>query len=248
MTSGNKVRKDGDRHKMPVTTDPKGGPESPPVLLTPIPPDTSMADRAYYTLRDKLVSLLIPPGSLIRENALMAELKMSRTPIREALLRLAREGLIETLPRRGTFVTDVNVGDIGQIYEMRRELEVIAAGWAAERARPRDHPRIDFLLNELKTVPEGEENDARNLVDIDQRAHQLIWDLSGNRLIPELLSAYYYLAIRIWFVASVRVTMKEPVSGLPEVLRAVKRYDVESAKKYARRHSELAESTIRSAL
>jgi len=233
---------------MPVSAHGNALSESRPILETPIPAGASLADRAYYVLRDRVVSLLMPPGSLVREDTLMSELNMSRTPIREALLRLSREGLIATLARRGTFVTEVNVGDIGQIYELRRELEVIAAGWAAERATPRDHPRINYLLRELRDVPEGDEEDARNLVSIDQKAHELIYDLSGNRLIPDLLRSYYYLAIRIWFVASVRVTMSEPVGSLPELLEAVKRNDVDSAKKFALEHNKLAEATIRNAL
>ena len=219
-----------------------------PVLSTPIPAGVSLGERAYYILRDKVVSLLMPPGSVVREDLLMSELNMSRTPIREALLRLTREGLIETLPRRGTFVTEVNVGDLGQLYELRRELEVMAAGFAAERAKPSNHPAIDSLLDELETVSDQAEEDARNLVAIDRKTHQLIYELAGNRLLPDLLSSYYYRAIRIWFVASSRVTMAEPVGSLPELLRAIKRNDVERAKKYARAHSELAEATIRSAL
>ena len=233
---------------MPLTMPTNDQSTAGPVLVSPIPPGASMGDRAYYVLRDKIVSLRMPPGSLVREDDLMAELDMSRTPLREALLRLSREGLIETLPRRGTFVTDVNVGDIGQIYELRRELEVIAAGWAAERATPRDHPRIDALLQEMRALPDGEKQDARTLVDIDLRAHQLIYDLSGNRLIPDLLVSYYYLAIRIWFVASVRVTMEEPVGDLPELLEAIKRNDVGAARESARKHNKLAEATIRTAL
>jgi DNA-binding GntR family transcriptional regulator len=233
---------------MPLTNPRNDQLASAPVLVSPIPAGASLGDRAYYVLRDKIVSLQMAPGSLVREDDLMAELDMSRTPLREALLRLSREGLIETLPRRGTFVTDVNVGDIGQIYELRRELEMIAAGWAAERATPRDHPRIDALLQELRAITDGERQDARTLIDIDLKAHQLIYDLSGNRLIPDLLVSYYYLAIRIWFVASVRVTMREPVGDLPELLEAIKRNDVESAKERAREHNKLAEATIRTAL
>src|SRR5262245_22546830 len=171
-----------------------------------------MAERAYLELRDRIVSLRIEPGALIREEEVMKDLKMSRTPIREALLRLAQEKLVVVIPRRGTFVTEVQIGDVGRIYEFRRELEVVAAGWAAERRPDDEIGAIDEMiaeLQELNAVPTVEV-DARSQIVADQRAHNLVYRLGGNPLIEDTLSSYYFLAARIWFLASGRVTMEDP--------------------------------------
>jgi DNA-binding GntR family transcriptional regulator len=83
----------------------------------------SIADRAYFGLRDQIVTLRLPPGTALIEDALMRELEIGRTPLREAVKRLALESLVEIRPRRGTYVTDVNVADIVHITEVRAELE-----------------------------------------------------------------------------------------------------------------------------
>jgi DNA-binding GntR family transcriptional regulator len=209
-----------------------------------------MAQRAYLELRDRIVSLRVPPGALVREEQVMEDLEMSRTPIREALLRLAQEKLVVVIPRRGTFVTEVHVGDVGRIYEFRRELEVVSAGWAAERRRDAELPAIDELIAELREVNAvpAEEVDARSQIIVDQRAHNLVYSLSQNPLIEDVLSSYYFLAARIWFLASGRVTMDDPFLGLIELLDAIKDRDAEAASRHAREHSEAAEAAIRAAL
>jgi DNA-binding GntR family transcriptional regulator len=225
-------------------------PQTEPRLTTPVPKGASMAERAYLELRDRMVSLRIPPGSLVREEEVMKDLKMSRTPIREALLRLTQERLVVVIPRRGTFVTEVHVGDVGRIYEFRRELEVVSAGWAAERRRDGDLPEIDELIEHLREANEvpTDEVDARSQISSDQRAHNLVYRLADNPLIEDVLSSYYFLAARIWFLASGRVTMEEPFMGLIELFEAIKARDAEAARRHAREHSEAAEAAIRAAL
>ena len=221
-----------------------------PQLQTPVPKGASMAERAYLELRDRIVSLRIPPGALVREEEVMRDLDMSRTPIREALLRLAQEKLVVVIPRRGTFVTEVQIGDVGRIYEFRRELEVISAGWAAERRSEEDLAGIDEMiadLRELNAVPTSEV-DARSQIVTDQAAHNLVYRLAGNPLIEDVLSNYYFLAARIWFLASGRVTMEEPFKDLVELLEAIKSQDAEAARRHARVHREAAEAAIRAAL
>ncbi len=224
--------------------------EQTPQLKTPVPEGASMAERAYLELRDRIVSLRIPPGALVREEEVMENLGMSRTPIREALLRLAQEKLVVVIPRRGSFVTEVQIGDVGRVYEFRRELEVVAAGWAAERRTEADLPAIDELiaeLRELNDVP-APEVDARSQIVADQRAHNIVYRMAQNPLIEDVLGSYYFLAARIWFLASGRVTMENPFIGLIELLEAIKAGDRKTARKHAREHSEAAEAAIRSAL
>ena len=71
-----------------------------------------MADRAYAEMRDRIVTLRIPPGSPIDEDALGKELAMGRTPVREAIKRLSLENLVTVFPRRGTFASEINITDL----------------------------------------------------------------------------------------------------------------------------------------
>jgi DNA-binding GntR family transcriptional regulator len=220
------------------------------LLRTPIPPDATLADRAYFELRDRIVTLQLPPGALIRDEHLMEELEMSRTPIREALLRLSLQGLVEVVPRRGAFVRDVNAGDVGAIYELRRELETAAAGWAAARRSPRDFDEIDALISDLRNLggASDREDDARAHITLDQRAHFLIYRLSGNPCLEDVLRSYYFQSARVWFLASGRVTMESPFDSQIALLEAIRAQDVDRAREMALRHSQEAEEAIRRSL
>jgi DNA-binding GntR family transcriptional regulator len=89
------------------------------------------ADRAYLAIRGLIVSLALPPAAVIDERELMQRLGLGRTPVREALRRLAQEQLVEVFPRRGMFVTNVDVRDLARISEVRLALEPEAARLAA---------------------------------------------------------------------------------------------------------------------
>src|ERR671910_3052834 len=102
----------------------------------PIPDATAtrlVAERAYTELRDRIVTLRLPPGTVLREDDLMDELGIGRTPLREAVKRLALEGFVAVQPRRGTYVTEIDAAEIVHITEVRAELEGYAAALAARR-------------------------------------------------------------------------------------------------------------------
>src|SRR5256884_2404972 len=110
---------------------------------------SSLADRAYVAIRDRVVSLELAPGALIDERRLVERLGIGRTPVREALRRLAHDQLVEVYPRRGMFVTGVDVRDLARISEVRVALEPEAARLAAERTTEADRSELDALLGEL---------------------------------------------------------------------------------------------------
>src|SRR5260370_32984189 len=102
----------------------------------------SQSGEAYLGMRDRIVCLDMPRGSVVGEGRLRDELEIGRTPIREALQRLAWENLVRSVPHRGTFVTDVNITDLARITEVRVVLEGHAARLAAERIGPNDRDAI----------------------------------------------------------------------------------------------------------
>jgi DNA-binding GntR family transcriptional regulator len=218
-------------------------------LTADLPPDATLAERAYHVIRDRIVRLELPPGGLIREEELMQDLGMSRTPVREALLRLSLERLVVMVSRRGTFVTDVNIGEVGRIYELRRGLEAQAAEWAAERRQEADIAEIDALIDEMRSEPQHPEHtDARTQVPLDQRAHFLIYRMCGNHFAEDVLKTHFFLSARMWFLAADHVTMDEPFDLLIELFEAIKAGDAQTARRLAIAHSEHAEQSLRAAL
>src|SRR5260370_5958470 len=113
----------------------------------------SQSEEAYHRILERIVCLEMPPGSVVNEAHLREELKIGRTPIREALQRLARENLVRSIPHRGTFVTDVNITDLARITEVRVVLESHAARLAAERLSTTDRDSFARLLQRLEEWP-----------------------------------------------------------------------------------------------
>jgi DNA-binding GntR family transcriptional regulator len=205
----------------------------------------SFADRAYYAIRELIVTLELPPGAVVREPELTERLGIGRTPVREALRRLAQERLVEVFPRRGMFVTKVDVRDLARLCEVRVALEPEAARLAAERATQADLAELRAVLAELDT---RRRRDARALIDLDERIHRSIYHASHNPFLSETLEKYYAHALRIWMVALARTDIGGAVGGHHAVLEAVVRGDAVRAARLMREHVESFEEAVRDVL
>jgi DNA-binding GntR family transcriptional regulator len=187
------------------------------------------ADRAYLAIRDLIVSLELAPGAVIDERALMQRLGIGRTPVREALRRLAQEQLVEVFPRRGMFVTNVDVRDLARISEVREALEPEAARLAAERATEAERDELTDLCNEIGT--------GGDLMDLDERVHRAIYRAAHNDLMETTLGQYYVLALRIWMIALDRAhELEEAVEAHRDLLLAIALGNGERAAKIMRAH------------
>jgi DNA-binding GntR family transcriptional regulator len=207
----------------------------------------SLADQAYYRIRELIVSLELAPGSLISERELMERLGVGRTPVREALRALAAERLVDVYPRRGMFVSRVDVGDLAGLSEVRAALESHAAALAAERANDADREEIAVLLAELNGA--GVELDERMLIDLDQRIHRHIYRCTHNPFLEATLDAYYVLTLRIWFLALDRVArLEDAVGEHRELLEAIRDGDPVRAEDAMRRHVTGFEQAMRQVL
>ena len=220
---------------------------APPIHQPEAAAARSLADQAYYRIRELIVSLELPPGSPISERELMERLGLGRTPVREALRALARERLVEVYPRRGMFVSGIDVGDLAGLSEVRAALESHAARLAAERANGGDRAAIAVLLAELNGV-DGK-LDERTLIDLDQRIHRHIYRCTHNPFLEATLDGYYVLTLRIWFLALDRVArLEDAVGEHRELLEAIRVGDPGRAEEAMRRHVTGFEQAIRRVL
>ncbi|GIU95705.1 MAG: GntR family transcriptional regulator [Gaiellaceae bacterium] len=207
----------------------------------------SLGDRAYYRIRELIVTLELPPASVVTERELQERLGLGRTPVREALQRLERERLVEVYPRRGIFVTPVNVLDLGVLSEVRGVLESFAARLAAERSTSKEVEETTRLVARLDELSEHE--GERLLIDLDQRIHRHIWRCAHNPFLAETLEGYYVLTLRIWFLVLDRVRrLDEAVREHRELLEAIVAGDAPRAEEAMRRHVAGFEQAIRTVL
>jgi DNA-binding GntR family transcriptional regulator len=211
--------------------------------LAPAESPQSLADKAFHAIRDKIVSLDLPPGAVVHEAKLMAELGIGRTPIREAVRMLEQARLVEVYPRRGVFVTRVNISDLADLSEVREALEPHAARLAAERASDAERRELAALIEE---AGRKDKLDRRALIDLDHRIHACVYRCTHNAFLEASLEEYYVLALRIWFLALDRVeALDEAVSEHGELLEAIRDGDGARAEKAMRRHVQGFEQAVR---
>ncbi|MEA2226461.1 MAG: hypothetical protein QOF04_91, partial [Solirubrobacteraceae bacterium] len=149
-----------------------------------------MADRAYAALRDRIVSLRIAPGAPINEDALGRELDMGRTPVREAIKRLALENLVTVFPRRGTFASEINITDLAHISDVRGQLEGHAAYRAAERLTAAQRAELGDLLERIDARDGAP---AADLMGLDADIHRFVYRCAANPYLEETLGRYFNL-------------------------------------------------------
>jgi DNA-binding GntR family transcriptional regulator len=207
----------------------------------------SLSDRAYYAIRELIVTLELAPGSIVSERELMDRLAVGRTPVREALQRLEGERLVEVFPRRGIFVSNVNVLDLAVLSEVRSVLEGFAARLAAQRSTAADREQTLALIGELGRVTASA--DERLLIELDQRIHRHVYRCAHNPFLEATLDGYYVLTLRIWFLALERVTrLDEAVREHLELLEAIRDGDPVRAESAMQRHVAGFEQAIRRVL
>jgi DNA-binding GntR family transcriptional regulator len=194
-----------------------------------------ISDRAYAELRERIVTLRLAPGTVLREDELMTDLAIGRTPLREAVKRLALENLVAVQPRSGTYVTAVEASDIVYISEVRAELEGQAAELAARRLDGEARERIEVLLERIRAS--ARDGDAAALMGLDESIHRRVWEAARNPYLTETLDRYFVLSLRIWYVVLDRVpTLSASVLDHARMLEAILTGDEPRARALMRDH------------
>ena len=170
-----------------------------------------LSEKAYHLIKEKIIKLEMAPLSVVDEQILREELELGRTPIREALHRLSAEGLVTIAPRRGMFVAEISIMDLGKIFEVRMTLEGLCARLAAQRITQDQIAQMEMTLMDLEAVSEG---DAETLMRIDERFHSLLYQAADNEFLMDTLDRLHALSMRLWHlvlnhIADVRGAIKQ---------------------------------------
>jgi DNA-binding GntR family transcriptional regulator len=156
----------------------------------------SFAENAYRELRSRILNNRLLPGEQFTEVELAAMLKMSRTPVREAMLRLAADGLADVRARHGMRVKPTSVVDMREIYEALMGLESVAALLAAQRADQGDYvERMRAAIADMDAALGRD--DRKSWAAADERFHTLLVEASGNSRIKELVQTFFDQSHRV---------------------------------------------------
>lgn len=157
----------------------------------------TLTDRAYRQLEEMIVTLQLPPGLVISETALAGRLGIGRTPVREALHRLAREGLVVIMPRRGIMVSEIDLRAQLRLLEVRRALERMMAGLAALRATAAEREEFSGIAQQMRAAASA--NDDIAFMRLDDRFNRLFTNAARNEYASRSLGLMHGLSRRFWY-------------------------------------------------
>ncbi len=158
----------------------------------------SLTDLGYAQLEELIVTLKLAPGRVVSEAELSELTGIGRTPIREALQRLAREKLVSILPRRGIVVTEINVGNQLRLLEVRRELERLIARLAARRATDEERRRFRELARDFERSAKA--NDDTAFMRTDREYNSLCSEAAHNDFAAGAMTLMHSLSRRFWYI------------------------------------------------
>lgn len=200
-----------------------------------MPTQVRQSDSAYDELKELIITVQLAPDSLISERELMTRLGVGRTPLREALQRLASDRLVRAVPRRGYFVAGLTYNGALHSYELRRHIEGLGARLAAQRATDEHRRRLQEFLHD---VEEGMHSETgRWHLAMDARLHELVAETSGNPYIQQVLSELYDVSVRELYVTRRPFTiLTEEIQTFRTLVDAICRSDSDAAEAAMREH------------
>ena len=157
----------------------------------------TLTDRAYRLVEELIVTLTLPPETILSEQSLAARLGIGRTPIREALQRLARDGLVVILPRRGILVSQINLKTQMRLLEVRRELERLMAKGAAERATPEETAMFGTIARDMRSA--SDQSDDMTFMRLDRQFNELVSQAARNEFASRAMGLMHGLSRRFWY-------------------------------------------------
>ncbi|MDI3308148.1 MAG: GntR family transcriptional regulator [Acetobacteraceae bacterium] len=160
--------------------------------------DETLTERAYRALEEAIVTLALDPGEVVSEAQLSARLGIGRTPIREALQRLARERLVRILPRRGIVVAGVDVREQLRLLEVRREIERLCARAAARRADAAQRAQFRAIAEGMDRA--AATNDETAFLRLDRALNLLVLEAARNEFAAAAMTLMHGLSRRFWFI------------------------------------------------
>jgi DNA-binding GntR family transcriptional regulator len=210
-------------------------------------PAASLTERAYRELEEQIVTLRLAPGTPVSEALLSKRLGIGRTPVREALQRLARERLVVILPRRGILVSEVNVRTQMRLLEVRRELERLLARAATRRCEDDQKRQFAELAKGMEAA--ARVSDDLAFMRLDRSFNQLMLEAARNEFANSAMALINGLSRRFWYIHYRQVADLPLAARLhADVARAVSRGDEDAAATASDRLVDYIEAFARATL
>lgn len=197
------------------------------------------SDILYRVLSEAIIAGVLPPGQRLTEEQLASLFDVSRTPVREAIVRLEAEHFAMRVPRRGLVVSQITPQEIIDVYTVRGAIDGLAAGLAAEHATPADISTLSWINEQFATAAHA--NDVQAMADLNLRFHEAVGTAARNSLLSNVMRQIHHIVRRYR-----STTFTEPGRGLKSVEEHRAVIDAIAARDAARARS-LAETHMATA-
>ena len=158
-----------------------------------------LKDLVYLELKHKILTGEIVSQTRLMEIDLSEKMNVSRTPIREAIKRLADDGLVKVEPRRGAYVANISIKDMLDVFEVREDMEGFVAKLAAQRITDEEKDSLREIAKEYEEAIE-KADDKENIIALDEKFHNFIVQCSGNETLSELVNYVQELSLRFRYL------------------------------------------------
>lgn len=205
--------------------------------------------RIYHALLDRISLLQYPPGTMLSEEEIAQEFAVSRTPVRRVLARLEAEGLVESRHGVGTIVTDVEIGELEQVYQMRMELAVLIGRLSPRPRSEADLQRMQSLLDRCDEIAAMSAPEAVAFARLNLAFFNELSDMIGNPTLREISDRLYFRTVRIWIKSVPRLNMIDEINifrrEVADILDAMKIGDLEAVGHIRRSHISMSFTRIK---
>ena len=206
-------------------------------------PVRTIRSQVYQAIREQIISGAYPPGFWLQEQEIAATLKVSRSPVREALRQIVSDGLADEIPNKGVFVRRLTARDVDELCELRVLIEGYAIRTGYAQCGDAQRAQLESLLKAMEQA--HARDDEEQYIQLDSQMHMLFVEQCGNRLIQDMYKRAYWMVqrFRVYSLKS-KDRFQKSLSEHQHIVSCILNGDCEGAVQYDKTHLEQAKETI----
>ena len=206
-------------------------------------PVRTIRSQVYQAIREQIISGAYPPGFWLQEQEIAASLKVSRSPVREALRQIVSDGLADEIPNKGVFVRRLTARDVDELCELRVLIEGYAIRTGYAQCSQAQREQLESLIQAMEQA--HARDDAEQYIQLDSQMHMLLVEQCGNRLIQDLYKRAYWMVqrFRVYSLKS-KDRFRKSLAEHQQIVACILSGDCEGAVRHDKAHLEQAKETI----
>lgn len=191
----------------------------------------------YKNLRYRIITQDLSPGQILNEKPLMEHYGIGRTPLRDILLELKKDGLVQIIPRSGIMVAPMDLHEFRQVIEIRSDLEGLVGELAARRIRPEQLEQLREIQAKVEKLRVDADRNAKQLFQSESEFHSIVFEATGNPKLVAILQELQGVCARFWhFLVFDKHELLAQLDDQAQMLKALEAHDPEAAREIMQQH------------